>query len=225
MTDRDRQTKPQFQFPMDDVFAAAAMAQRIQGRYVKAGYGYGDVQANRDLMMASLTTAPQEITDADRERGVEVRKYFRRILFKMLSGAHISAFEKTIADIIDNETIKTSMEFGVIAALPSICETSTARDTVESRINFARGGYVGIIGDRVEIAVEVLRSVYSQQWCCYFVVGITQDDQVIRWSGTRAPEVGARVTIRGTVKIHDDNKTKLGRVKVTTADTPEEATA
>lgn len=208
-------------YPMDAAFAASTAAYRINGdRYIKMateGVVEGPRQRpNREIMIEALTTNPELVIDADRERGQEVRRYFRRVVFAMLSGQQVTSYQRTVADFIDNDTTRSALEIGVIASLPDAFVRGLSQMEVKQRIAFARGGQVGTFGSRLEITVEVLQTFYSQQWGCYYITGITPNDQVVRWSATRWTATKF-ATIRGTVKSYSENTTKLGRVKVVTS--------
>jgi len=208
--------KKSFVYPMADVFAASAMAYRVNGDQYLKYPGYCAWRPNRDLMIEALTTMPENITDADRQRGDEIRRHFRRVLFTILSKDVVSSFDRSISEFLDNETTKSALEIAIIASLPKIHATDVARRSVDQRLNFARGGYIGVVGNRVDVEAEVLRVIFSRTWNCYFMTAITTDEQLIRWSASKGVEVGLKAMIRGTVKSHAENQTKLGRVKVFT---------
>jgi hypothetical protein len=75
--------------------------------------------------------------------------------------------------IANRDTIDSVFDVAVIASLPSCYERGVKRQTVEQRINFARGGYVGNVGDKVSTSIEVVKSVYSQNWNTNYITGIT----------------------------------------------------
>lgn len=208
--------KKSFVYPMTDVFAASAMAYRVNGDQYLKYPSFGSVRPNWDLMVEALTSMPENITDADRQRGDEVRRHFRRVLFTILSKDVVSSFDRSISEFLDNETTRSALEIAIIASLPKVHAADVARRSVDERINFARGGYIGAVGDRIEVEVEVLRTIYSKNWNCYFMTAITTDEQLIRWSASNSVETGLKTTIRGTVKSHTENQTKLGRVKIFT---------
>jgi hypothetical protein len=102
----------------------------------------------------------------------------------------------------------------VIASLPASYERAVKRDTQNRKLESASGGFVGRVGDKVKLNVEVVRSVFSQQWNVYFVSGITSDDQAVFFSYREAIPDGKLVVAYGTVKAHRGNSTQLNRVKI-----------
>jgi hypothetical protein len=102
----------------------------------------------------------------------------------------------------------------VIASLPSCYERAVKRDNANRKLEQARGGFIGSIGSKVKINVEVVRSVFSQQWGVFFVSGVTPEDQAVFFSYREAIPVGKLIIAEGTVKAHRDNNTQLNRVKV-----------
>ena len=93
-------------------------------------------------------------------------------------------------------------------------EKSAKRDDVDRRINFARGGYVGDIGEKVSLNIEVLKSVWSQKWNTWYITGINSEDQVVFFACKESFDIGTHLTITGVVKGTRDNSTQLNRVKV-----------
>jgi hypothetical protein len=213
-----RYQKPVLNFNADDVWGAACQAQRINGKYVKLSrMSESDPavnqQSNRQIIEALLAD-PFTITDEDREQGKKVRAFFQAFTFKILQGKALSEFNNTAMLIANRDVITSVYDVAVIASLPSSYERGVARQTVDQRISFAKGGYISAVGNKVSATVEVLKSVYSQKWMTNFVTGITSDDQVVFFAYKEALEVGKMFDIYGTVKSQRDNTTQLNRVKI-----------
>jgi len=197
----------------DDVWAAACMAQRLNQGYIKVSEDAPMGQTNRNLVTQYIADT-SKITDEDREEGKLVRKFYQGFTFKILKGIRLSEFDNTAMLLANRETIDTGYDLAVITSLPSGYERGMKRQTVDQRINFAKGGLIGRVGDKVSPTVEVLKSVFSQTWNTHYVTGITSDDQVLFFAYKQQLEVGKQVDIYGTVKAHRDNTTQLNRVKV-----------
>ena len=110
-------------YSLDAALAASAAAYRINGAYLKYDQVATDSDgvpkpSNKTLMMEMLTTKPEMVTDADRAAAADIRRYFRRFVFALLSGDRVSPYERTIADFIDNDETKSWLELGIIASLP-----------------------------------------------------------------------------------------------------------
>lgn len=214
-----RYTKPVVNFNADDVWAAAVQAHRINGKYVKLSMiSESDrsinQQSNRQIVNRLLAD-PLSITDEDREQGKKVRAFYQAFTFKILQGKALNEFNNTAMVIANRDVITSEYDIAVINSLPSGYERGVKQQTVEQRINFARGGYIGTVGDKVSVTIEVLRCVYSEKWGTHFVTGITGDEQIAFFAHKNVLEVGKTISIQGTVKgQRNPNTTQLNRVKV-----------
>ena len=213
-----RNQDPVFTFNADDVWSAACAAQRINGSYVKlAMISESDPSltklSNRMLAM-QLLTDPFSITDEDREQSKKVRAFYQALTFKILQGKKLNDFDNNAMVLSNRDVISSNYDLAVICSLPSCYERGVVRQSVEQRISFAKGGFIGAVGNKVSTSVEVLRCVYSQKWMTNYVTGITSDDQVVFFACKSELPVGKMFDIYGTVKGQRDNTTQLNRVKV-----------
>lgn len=211
---------------VDNVWGAAVAANRINGGYVKdTSYGFGKNEdsaeilrrRNRDIMVDILAN-PAVLTVEDIAQGQECRKFLQNdLMFRTLKGK-TNDFDNAVCKVLavqdqfNNRDHK--YELAIVACLPQSVERSTARQKSESRVQFAQGGLVGNIGDKIQLNAEVLTSNYSKQYNIYWVRAITDADQAVFFSNKESFDVGAHLTIKGTVKAHKDNLTQLNRVKV-----------
>ena len=213
-----RYQKPVLNIPAENVWSAAVAAQRINGAYVKLSVlSESDPNMNRQSnrkIIESLLVDPAGITDEDREQGKKVRSFYQAFTFKILKGTRLSEFDNTAMLIANRDVIEGNYDVAVIASLPSCYERGVVRQTADQRINFANGGFIGSIGGKVSIAVEVLKSIYSQKWMTHYITGITSDDQVVFFAYKSELPIGKMYDIYGTVKAHRDTTTQLNRVKV-----------
>lgn len=197
----------------DDVWAAAVQAQAINGQYIKAVDTDSTRQTNRQIV-EELLKATAQITQENREMGVTVRNYFKGLTFKLLEGKTLNDFNNTAMTIASKDAITGNYDLAVIISLPATYEKSSKRDSVDRRINFARGGYLGDLGDKVTVEMEVVKQIFSQKWNTWYITGLTDDDKVLFFAYKSDMNIGDRVTIQGTVKTFRDNSTQLNRVKV-----------
>ena len=213
-----RYQKPVLNFNADDVWSAACAAQRINGSYVKMSMlSESDPEMNQlsnRQIVESLLVDTFNITDEDREQGKKVRSFFQAYTFKILQGKRLSEFDNTVMLIANRDVITSAYDVAVIASLPSSYERGVKRHSVEQRVSFATGGFIGEIGKKVSVTIEVLKCAYSQKWMTNFVTGITSDDQVVFFAYKSELPVGNLFDIYGTVKGQRDNTTQLNRVKV-----------
>lgn len=208
-----RTIRPVVEYNADIVWAAACTAQRINGSYIKY-LPDTQGQTNRDIVDKCLEQ-PELIQECDRELGEKVRTYYKAFTFKILKGVKLSDFDNTAMTIANRDVITSKYDVAVICSLPASYERSTIRDAINQRIEFARGGLVGSVGDKVKLDnIEVLKSNFSQQYSVYFITGLTCDDQVVFFANKNSIDIGKKINIQGTVKAHRNNSTQLNRVKV-----------
>jgi hypothetical protein len=208
-----RYQRPVLNLQASDVWGAACAAQRINGAYLKTIEDGKNTETNRQIVDNFLANTDL-ITEADREQGEAVRRYYKGLTFKILQGKKLNDFDNTAMVIANRDVIESNYDVAVIASLPSCYERAVKRDNLNRKIEGASGGFIGRIGEKIKINIEVIRSVFSQQWGVYFVTGITAEDQVVFFSYRDAIPAGKLVIAQGTVKAHRDNSTQLNRVKV-----------
>lgn len=213
-------------YTVSDVWAAACAAQRINGGYIKdACYQWDEAnnvqrlvaRRNRDVMMEFLAN-PNQLTVEDVEAGERVRSFLQQDLtFRAVKGK-LTEFDSAVSRCVAVQDYfhahQHKYELAVIASLPSSVQRTEAKQNAESRVAFARGGLIGKVGDKVLAQVEVLSAVYSQNYNCWFIKGITDQDQPVFFSYKERHDAGTWLTVQGTVKAHRDNLTQLNRVKV-----------
>jgi hypothetical protein len=211
-------------YSVDTVWAAACAAQRVNGEYVKeqqwmhnATPPYIAKRRSRDVMMDFLTGV-ETLTDADREQGAKVRSFLQNDLtFRALKG-RLNDFDQATSKVLAVEDEFDSAlhryELAIVACLPASAARSEKRSTADERVKFAQGGLIGQPGAKVQAQVEVLSAVYSNNYNCWFIRGLTDQDQPVFFSYREGMGVGTQIAIQGTVKAHRDNLTQLNRVKV-----------
>lgn len=201
----------------DDVWAAACAAQRINGSYIKLSRiseTPDSTKLSNRMIVEQLLADPFNITDEDREQSVKVRSFFQAYTFKILQGKRLSEFDNNAMLIANRDIIESTYDLALICSLPASYERGVARQTADQRISFARGGYIGVEGDKVKLNIEVIKNIWSEKWHTWYVTGITSEDQVVFFSFKSELEIYRNVEIHGTVKGHRDNSTQLNRVKV-----------
>ena len=221
-----RYQRPVLNFNADDVWSAACAAQRINGDYVKLVTSYATneeilpnslqtpaKQTNR-MIMDRLLADQTEITQQDRDQAQVVRAYFKGFTFKILQGKKLSDFDNTAMAIANRDVIQNTYDIAVIASLPSCYLRGVKRDNDTRKLENATGGLIGIVGKKVKVTVEVVRSSFSQQYNVYFISGVTTDDQALFFSYKQPIDAGKVIIAEGTVKRHGENTTQLNRVKV-----------
>ena len=166
------------------------------------------------LSVEQLLADQSGITDEDREQGKKVRGLYQALTFKILQGKQLSDFDNNAMLIANREVITGNYDVAVIASLPSCYERGVERQTAEQRVNFATGGFIGKVSDKVKLELEVIKCTYSHSYNVFFVTGITVQDQPVFFSYKEKVPTGNTMNIVCTVKAHRDNITQLNRVKV-----------
>ena len=204
-------------FDTMDVVSAACAAQRVNGQYIKVPYQLGDEvkrQTNRELVYQFLEDQ-SFITDADRIMAEDIKSHYQGKTFKILGGGFVTDYDRTTLKMLEEETCPEGYNVAVLASVPSSYLKSVSRDKADSRTRFATGGYIGKVGDKVTLDVEILKCVFSQKWGIHYATAITKSDEVIFFGFKQELTVGTLMTIKGTVKSQrDGNITQLNRVKV-----------
>jgi hypothetical protein len=202
-------------WPTMDVVAAACAAQRVNGSYVKFVIeGCGSVkETNRELVYQYLEDE-SFITDADRLMAEDIKEYFKGYTFKVLSGAYLSDFDRNTMKILEDEFTPEGYNVALLSSIPNNYLKAKKRDEADRRTRFAQGGYVGKIGERLNLQVEVIRCVFSQKWGIFYITAMTTSDQAVFFGYKQEVAVGTILNIIGTVKGFRDNQTQLNRVKV-----------
>lgn len=208
---------PPKQYDTELVLAASAAAYRANlNQYVNSstmvavGDAIESVRTNKEILIEFLN-APEKITEEDRARGSEIRRYYQGLSFKILKGRVLGDLDYKALSYASGEQV-SERDFGILAYMSHGYTIAMKNQTVEDRLRDAAGGLVGKIGDRVTLTVEVLRCVYSMQWRVNFVTGLTEQDQPVFFSFKSKPEIGSKISITGTVKAHRDDQTQLNRV-------------
>lgn len=214
------------QYPVALVWAAAVMATDTNGGYVKEDQRVWDEAAqttrlvqrrNRDIMLDHLRH-PQDITADAQARGKEILNTIRNDLtFRALKG-RLSDFDQAVSKVLAVEanfdTVLHRYELAIVASLPASAARAQKRATADERVQFARGGLIAQPGAKVLANVEVLSAVFSNNFNCWFIKGITDQDQPVFFSYREGLDAGTHITVQGTVKAHRDNLTQLNRVRV-----------
>lgn len=204
-------------FDTMDVVAAACAAQRVNGLYIKVPYQLGEEnkrQTNRELVYQFLEDQ-SFITDADRLLAEDIKSHYQGKTFKILGGGFVTDYDRATMKMLEEETCPEGYNLAVLASVPASYLKSVARDKADSRTRFATGGYIGKVGDKVTLDVEILKCVFSQKWGVHYATAITKSDEVIFFGFKQELTVGTLMTIKGTVKSQrDGNVTQLNRVKI-----------
>lgn len=204
---------PSLNYKADDVWAVACAAFRINGSYIKA-IAPGIAQKTNRQIAEELLKDLSQVTSDDRAKGQLVRQYYKGLTFKVIEGKVLNDFSKNAMEIASLDTITTNYQLAIVVSLPASYEKASKRDDVDRRITFARGGYVGVEGEKVTLNIEVLKQLWSEKYNTWYLTGITAEDQVVFFAHKTQYDIGTHLTIEGVVKGQRETSTQLSRVKV-----------
>lgn len=211
---------------VDNVWGAAVAAQRINGSYVKetmykldenTNTTVVDKLRNRDIMFDILAN-PALLTVEDIAQGQECRRFLQNdITFRALKNK-LGEFDGNVSRVMavteEFDSVKHKLELAVIACLPQSQARALERQATQERVRQTSGAVIGRPGDKVQLAIEVIKSNYSQQWNTWYATAVTQDNCAVFFAHRQELVPGAAHTIRGTVKAHRDGSTQLNRVSI-----------
>jgi len=199
----------------DLVWSAACTAYRINGGYLKEPEMIGDQvirPTNRDLVRRALDK-PELITDADRDMARNCRRHMAAAVTLQALRAELGEWSRITARVCDLNQITSMYDFSVITAMPHSYVKQLKKESVDARL--ARcDGLIGKVGDKVELAVEIVRNNYSAKYNTWFVSAVTADDHAVFFAYREEIRPETNLNIRGTVKRHTDSATQLNRVKL-----------
>ena len=200
----------------DLVWSAAQAAYRINNGYLKVPDRVGDqiVRPTNREVVTILLHDQSMITDSDREQARECRKFMTHsATLNMLKGT-ITEWGEITAKVCQLDKVTSNYDLSVITAMPQALAKAKKREAIEARLNSCQDGQVGKLGDKVELAVEIIRNSYSVKFNTWFVSAITKDNYAVFFAYRESLKPETHVTIRGTVKRHNDRATQLNRVKL-----------
>ena len=213
-------------YSVSDVWGAACHAQRINGAYIKQdewelpSESATAVQlkrkSNRNIMMDALEN-PFMITDEDRAAGVECLKFISNdMTFRALQNK-LTDFDRSVIKITawSGQFFPQmhKLELATVACLPNSHERALKRIQEQDRIN-QTAGYIGAVGDKVTVNVDIVRCVFSQKWNTYYATAVTDKNETVFFAIREPLNTGTLLCVQGTVKAHRDGQTQLNRVRV-----------
>lgn len=210
-------------YTAEQIWAAAAFAQRVNGKYSRDGYMITsesdpemqqEVFANKVLIRRQIDNGFVDVTDEDREVGTAALQWHSyRLMMQSLKG-ELKSFEQTLSKAIAVEsfTIRNAYEIAVIAS--QIGSYLNGRKEEQLREDIERSP-LAKVGEKVDANITVVRSVFSQNYGVFFVTAKTDCRHMVFFSYKKALDADSQHHIKGTVKAHrDDSVTQLNRVKI-----------
>jgi hypothetical protein len=198
------------------LWSAACTAYRLNNGYLKHPETIGDQvirPSNREIVRRALAD-PILITDADRELARNCRQHLATAVTMQALKTELGEWAKITAKVCDLDTVDSIYDFSVITAMPHSYIKQLKKESVDARLARCEPGGIGKLGDKIELAVEIIRNNYSAKFNTWFVSAITQDNFAVYFAHREEIQPETHLTIRGTVKRHNDQSTQLNRVKV-----------
>ncbi len=209
-------------FTADQVWGLAVAADRINEGYFKEPvWGQSDSGESKIIKDANKLMVKQWLrtnnfavaTEADFEKGREIRNYFNGFLLKQISGK-INEFEQQALRIaqMDEFTTRNMLEFAIVSCLPSVMIRDQSRNELAREVRNSTQ-LQGAVGDKIQGEIEIVKCYYSKDYDKYRVTAKLVDSFVDFWYNSNL-EAGDRVTIKGKIKsVRGDNTTQLNFVK------------
>jgi hypothetical protein len=199
----------------DLVWSAACTAYRINGGYLKEPEMIGDQvvrSTNREIVRRAVDN-PELITDTDRDMAQQCRRHMATSVTMQALKTELGEWARITARVCDLNIITTAYDFSVITAMPHSYVKQLKKESVDARLARCQGT-VGKLGDKIELAIEVVRNNYSAKFNTWFVSAITSDNYSVYFAYREELRPESNLNIRGTVKRHNDRSTQLNRVKL-----------
>ena len=210
-------------FTADQVWGLAVAADRINEGYFKEPVWSTPEDAtppkvvkdaNKLLVKQWLRTNNfTAASEADIEKGREIRSYFNGFLLKQISGK-INEFEQQALRIaqMDEFTGRNMLEFAIVSCLPSVMIRDQSRNELAREVR-ASTQLQGEVGDKIQGEIEIVKSYYSQEYNKFRITARLVDSFVDFWYNTNI-DAGSRVSIKAKIKsVRGDNTTQLNFVK------------
>jgi hypothetical protein len=199
----------------DLVWFAACAAYRINGGYFKEPEVIGDQvirPTNRAVVRQALDN-PSLIDDADRDMARNCRQHLAASVTMQALRSELGEWARITARVCELDTVTSLYDFSVITAMPHSYVKQLRKESVDARL--ARcDSLTNKLGDKVELAVEILRNNYSAKYNTWFVSAVAEDNLAVYFAHREEIPTGTLAKIRGTVKRHTDRSTQLNRVKL-----------
>ena len=199
----------------DLVWSAACTAYRLNEGYLKQPDVIGDQvvrPTNREIVRQALAN-PELITDADRDMAQQCRRYMATAVTMQALKAELGEWAKITAKVCGLDTINSNYDFSVITAMPHSYIKQLKKESADARLARCQSS-IGKLGDKIDLAIEIVRNNYSAKFNTWFISAITDDNYAVYFAYREALDSDTHVKIRGTVKRHTDFATQLNRVKI-----------
>ena len=199
----------------DLLWSAACTAYRLNNGYLKQPEMIGDQvirPTNREIVKIALYDHSL-ITDADRDMAQQCRRYMATAVTMQALKTELGEWAKITAKVCGLDTINSNYDFSVITAMPHSYIKQLKKESADARLARCQSS-IGKLGDKIDLAIEIVRNNYSAKFNTWFISAITDDNYAVYFAYREALDSDTHVKIRGTIKRHADSATQLNRVKI-----------
>jgi hypothetical protein len=198
----------------DQVWASASYATRInKGKYIKRSV---DAWGGTPAVIASKATAMKALqdnlyNDADIANGKLAREWFgKSIMFKTFSN-NLTSFDSSISNVLSIEDFTpsdTRQHLGLICSQVPNYIAGTALEGLASLKNRYE------VGERPTITIVPHKCIYSENWGTYYIEAIADNEGRVLFPYKDRLELKKTYTVKGTIKSHDKDLSRLNRVTI-----------
>ena len=203
-----------------DVWAAAAYAQRINGAYLKNPVFSTEPMptktkdTSRNVMLESLKNLTV-LTEDDYQVGSAALEWHnKKLTYKSLVN-QLSDFDRSLINACRARDFSLESDRAFIAIICSqiqAYQNGVRVDEAQAKVNHS-APILGEVGAKITHKVEIVSGVYSKNYNVYFLNALTDTNQMVLFSYRERLVPGSVHTIRGTVKGFKGDVCQLNRVK------------
>jgi hypothetical protein len=157
-----------------------------------------------------------DLTSEDFDQGEVIRGHFCSMFALTLLGVAEGFLTATIEAAILEEIAASSKLIPLIASLPSVYATNIARTKKREKLEQLASmstKLAGTVGDRVQLTVTIIDSIYKRKFGTYAVNGqVIGTGQMIFFFERNKFEEGQQIIIAGSIKSFNGNTTQLAYV-------------
>lgn len=206
-------------YPLTQCLELACAAQRTNRGYLRDAqhiFAEGGAilftnQPNKLLILSTLgeTVFRSEaekpfdlvVKDADRELAADIKKYYKRLAFKVIDDSEDS-FYTQVNVLLNNDEVPFN-RMGFIASLPTTYNRDFAKTQFERRIKNLENGFLGNIGQELlDLDCDILHKSRSKNYDAWNYTAII-NNKMASWMSAADVNLGPCVIIKAKVKSHE----------------------
>lgn len=223
-TRKPRQQQTDLVMSAERIWAAAAYADRLNGgEYRKepeylvredGTYTNEVVRQPNKIYMWEAILDLSKINEEDLHVGRQAREWLRKVLVMRALRATLNEFDSALARAVEMEEFMTGADRYEIALVTSQIRAWREGTRMEAVMADVDRTPVAAVGERVQLKVQIIKTVFSTNYNVYFVTAKTDGHQMVFFSYREKLPVGEFRDIKGHVKAHRPDTTQLNRVRI-----------